>query len=70
MSFTKALAEKRSLIPKTGANVVALDTFEPIGEGLYLVEHFENVRDAEACAAKFRKKHPSDPVYVYTPETK
>lgn len=53
-TLEKMLKMKEALIPKSGFNVVGIDTFAPPGEdgSIYLIGHFENREDAEAEAAK------------------
>lgn len=67
MSLDERLAAKKRLTPKSGFNVVAVDTFEPAGDELYLVSHHATRAKAEAKRAAYAKEHPMEPVYVYEP---
>ena len=68
MDFEKALKRKQALIPKSGYNLVGLDTFaEPDDDGaLFLIGHFENEEEAIIEADKYRK--PATKVFVYGPD--
>jgi len=43
-----ALEAKKAMTPETGYNVVGVDTFEPPGEELFLVGHYDTWEEAEA----------------------
>jgi hypothetical protein len=59
-----AAAQIKKLTPKTGFNVVAVDSYENPGEALYFVDHFDNAEEAEKARATYQKKH-KDVAYVY-----
>lgn len=61
--------DKGSVTPKTGYNVVGVDDFEPPGDQLYIIGHYESREEAEAALARWKESH-EDPAYVYGPETK
>jgi len=67
MDISKAEKLRKSLIPKTGFNVVAIDDHELPWEALYLVGHFENKNDAKKAQVEKLKKGIKS--YIYTPET-
>lgn len=64
--FDIRMENVKRLTPKTGFNVVAVDTFEsdPSCE-LYLVAHCATLTEAEAIASDRRAAIPIEPVYVY-----
>ncbi len=64
-SVTKRLAAKQTMTPKTGANLVGVDDFEPAGEELYLVGHFESAEAAERAKVRRLKANPSEALYLY-----
>ena len=67
--FEKALKEKAALTPKTGYNLVGLDTFgSPEDQGLYLVDHYDEKADAEAELARRKEANPDITYYVYGPK--
>lgn len=72
----KAQKQIAKLTPKTGFNVVAVDSYEKPGRALYLVDHFDDEKEAEKARAAHEKKS-GDKAYVYAaraaetkPETK
>jgi hypothetical protein len=67
MNFEKAQALKRSLIPKTGFNVVGIDSFELPDEALYFIAHVETRKEAEEIAAL--KKAKGIHVFIYHKNT-
>jgi hypothetical protein len=68
MDFEKALAHKKTLIPKEGFNVVGVDTFASSpDEALYFIEHFEKEEDAQAKLEEKEKKGII--AYIYDKDT-
>jgi hypothetical protein len=66
------LAQKDRLAhtPEKGFNLVGIDNFEPLGEQLYLIKHFENEEEAIAALEAWKKNHTDDAVIYPTPKTK
>ena len=62
----KRLAAMEKLIPKSGFNLVGVDTFEDAGEELFLIGNFKTRAAAEAELAK-RRKDNDEPMYIYGP---
>jgi hypothetical protein len=60
-------ATKAQLIPKTGYNVVAVDTFARPGSGeeIYGVQHFEDLNEAKAFQQSHQAQNPHEHVYIY-----
>lgn len=70
MTFIEDLLEvKGEFIPKPGEghNVVGVDTFEPPGEGLYLIGTYKTRKAALAAANARRKANRDEIVHVYSP---
>ena len=57
------------LTPQSGFNVVGVDTFERLGEELYLVSWHARRRDAEAKCRRMAAANPTDRFYVYARDT-
>jgi hypothetical protein len=60
----EAFAQVDQLTPATGFNVVAVDSMELPGEGLYLVSHHATQEEAEAARAAHQAAS-GDKTYVY-----
>lgn len=69
MDAKKVAAEIEKFTPKTGANLVGVDSMEDAGEALYLIDHFATETEAKAArAAKMKEAgYNGDKLYVYTP---
>lgn len=67
--FEQMIRRKRSLIPKTGYNVVGVDTFSVPGEdySIFLIGHYSELAEAEEEAEKHRNEVIR--VYIYGPDT-
>ena len=61
MSTEVTQEEKIRLTPETGFDLVGIDYFEPKGNRLYLVKHYDMYQDA-LCAKKERKN--SDDYFI------
>ena len=69
MSFIERIeAERRSLTPETGFNVIGVDRFELPGEAAYLVSHHATRAEAEAVAKRMKRESPADAFHVYQAE--
>jgi hypothetical protein len=66
--FEKIFDEIDRFVPRTGANLVALDEYEPFGEKLYLLGHYETVDEANAELAQRLREGFEDRMFVYHPE--
>ena len=68
-TFEEMFEIKEEFIPKPGEghNVVGVDTFEPPGEGLYLIGNYKTRKAALAAANARRKADPDETVHVYSP---
>jgi hypothetical protein len=66
MSVNEILTEMDQFTPEQGWNLVGLDDFEPFGEKLYLIGHFETREEAEAVKAT-REASQTDPNSIYDP---
>lgn len=44
------LDDMKNHSPESGFNVVGIDEFEPPGEQLYFIEHFDSIEDAKMFA--------------------
>lgn len=54
--------------PKSGYNVVGVDTFEDPGEQLYLIGHADDEPGAKKILAQFKAQNPGgDDAYIYGP---
>jgi hypothetical protein len=69
MSIKKMVEAKAKAVPKTGFNVVGVDSFSRPGEELYIVGHYDTLEEAEA-ELKVRLAESDDPHYIYTSKTK
>lgn len=71
MGFKAKLAAIRRVTPKVGFALVGLDKFdennEP-GSGLYVIEHFDTIEDAEEAKTKRARKHPKETTHIYPPK--
>jgi len=65
----KRLAAKEKLTPKAGFNLVGVDDFEPAGDDLFLVGHYETRDEAEAEMDRRLAAQPSGKYYIYGPDT-
>ena len=63
-------ADKKKFIPKTGYNVVGVDTFEDPGEQIYLIAHFSDKAKAVSKQKQFQKENPGIAVFIYDPKTR
>jgi hypothetical protein len=64
-NLEKILEAKKKMTPKTGANLVGVDTFESSGDELYLCGHFASEAEAEAEKAKRLLADPEEILHVY-----
>jgi hypothetical protein len=66
----KVLAEYERLAPKSGANLVGQDAFEPVEESLYLIEHYPTEEAAIIARDKMLADptHNGDKLFVYLPK--
>ena len=69
VDLDKMIANKESLIPKSGANLVELDDFEEPGEQLSLIAHYETAEEAEEAKRERLAVRPNQVLYVYLPRT-
>lgn len=56
-------AEKARLTPESGFNLVGIDPFGSLGNQLYLIEHFDQYKDA--LSAKKSRKNPDEYLILY-----
>ena len=66
----KQMAAKRRMIPKSGYNVVGVDTYELPGEELYIISEHTTEAEAQEALKVFQRNHPGEQAYVYGPDTK
>jgi len=67
--FDRMQRAREKLIPNKGYNLVGVDTMESDpAEALYLVDHFDDRKEAEAEAARRQKGQKLVRYYVYGPE--
>lgn len=66
----KVLAEYERLAPKSGANLVGQDAFEPVEESLYLIDHFPSEDAAIIARDKMLADptHNGDKLFIYLPK--
>lgn len=55
--------EKARFTPESGFNLVGIDPFGSRGNQLYVIEHFENYKDA--LGAKKSRKNPDEYMILY-----
>jgi hypothetical protein len=61
----KALAAMEKMTPKEGFNLVGVDDFEPPGEELFLIGHFDTKDEAEAAKAERLRENPDAVMHIY-----
>jgi len=49
------LDEMNEFTPETGFNLVGIDSYEMPGEKLYLIAHFDTLKEAEKAQTKYDK---------------
>jgi hypothetical protein len=67
MSVKKRLAAKARMTPKSGHNLVGVDTFETEpGDELYLVDNFPSKEAAKAAMKKRLEADPKEVLHIYS----
>jgi hypothetical protein len=63
MSANVTEEERKRLTPESGFNLCGIDFFEPFGQRLYLIDHFEKYQDA--LGAKKERDNQDDYLILY-----
>jgi hypothetical protein len=63
-AMERAMKDREAHTPEKGFNLVGIDDFEPFGEQLYTIRHFDNMEDAEAALKEWKDIETDDAVIL------
>lgn len=58
------MRDREEHTPEDGFDLVGIDDFEPLGEQLYTIKHFDDLEEAKAALKKWKESNTDDAVIL------